>query len=678
MTLRTTLLAAVCTAALLPGAAATAQTTPSAPGTLAGYGYGETALRGTYGSAEVFVPLAPGLRPSGEATVELVFDHSPLLRPRSTLTVLAGGVAVGSTRLTPENARAGRLTARVPASLVGANGVALSLRGYLRLTDDDCEESDNPAQWVTVRPASRVVLATEEAPRDLSEVAGLLTGAPRATTVEVAVPGAPEPEVLQAAGVAAAQVGRWQGEQGRDALVVPSATAPRVVVAPGTRTPAQAPARWTGSGYTAGTRTVSGERGVLALGQTGTPQLLVGGATPEAVRDAARALTRPALVSTLKGPLAALTGEPVSRVDRRSLPWQEGAATLAQLGVGRLDVVGVGQREVSVQVDRPGGWEVERGARLDLVVEASSALRAQTSTLQVSLVGNDLGTRRLQPGSGPTTYSFTVPPGLVDRRLDGRPLRALDLVVRFDLDVPRERCSSVDPSVARASVLPTSAFRLPHGTYDGRELARFPHPLADDDGRVTVVLPRDPDSATVRAGLQMSAAVGRWSDPGALPPELVTVGDLTGRQRAGGLVLLGAADAQLGEEVDLGRTTVEPRPGEATALLGLVESPLDDGQTALVVHGDAAGLLLAARTLGARSGLASLRGDHAALVGTALPATLSTAVGEEPPAALAPVVGGPWYMQVRPYTVPALVLLAGLLVVLGLLARARWRPRRRP
>ncbi|MCW2607127.1 MAG: hypothetical protein JWO60_1820, partial [Frankiales bacterium] len=218
-----------CAAALLPPAAwAGAQETGQAgAGTLADVGYGETALRGTYGSAELFVPLAPGLQPSGDAQVDLVLDHSPLLRPRSTLTVLAGGVAVGSTRLGPDNVSGGRLRARVPATLVGASGVALSLRGYLRLTDDDCEEADNPAQWVTVRPSSRVVLATQEAPRSLADVDGLLTGAGTQTTTEVAVPGDPEPEVLEAAAAVAAQVGRWQGERGKDALVVPAPTAPR-------------------------------------------------------------------------------------------------------------------------------------------------------------------------------------------------------------------------------------------------------------------------------------------------------------------------------------------------------------------------------------------------------------------------------------------------------------------
>ncbi|MCU1693882.1 MAG: hypothetical protein JWM64_2973 [Frankiales bacterium] len=668
MRLRTTLTGTVLGALLLPLAPAgalslppastpsAAPTTLSSPTTtLAALGYGETALRGTYGSAEVFVPLPAGTQPQGDTRVDLVFDHSPLLTPRSTLTVLAGGVAVGSARLGAGNQQGGHLTATVPASLVGSSGLALSLRGYLRLTDDDCEEADNPAQWVTVRRTSVVGLASAAAPRRLDTVQELLTGG---STRSVAVEPA-DAAVLGAAGVVAAQVGRWQGEARKDALVLPAVGAPSVRVA-------------------AGTPSAAGPGGVLAVVPTGGVQLLVGGGTPADVDRAARTLASRSASASLSGPAVVVgEGQTAAPLDRRSLPWQDGAASLAQLGIDRQDVVGLGAREVALQVDRPAGWTVGRGARVDLVVDAGAGLRERTSTVQLLVGGVDLGTRRLQPGAGPTSYRFRIPDGLADRRLDGRPLRALDLTVRFLLDVPQDRCQPLDPEAARASVLPTTTVRLPHGDYDGRELARFPHPLATgSDERVTVVLPRDPDSATVRAGLQVAAAVGRWSDPGSPAPALVTAATLTRAQRKGGLVLLGDADRQLGEQVDLGRSATRPTAGATSALLGLVDSPLDGDRTALVVHGDAAGLLLAARTLGSRAGLASLRGDHAALVGGASPVTLSRAEGERPPAALAPVVGGPWYSEVRPWTVPALVVLVGLLVVLGLVARARWRPRR--
>lgn len=680
---RRLLVAALCTATAAGALAAPASAQPApapapAPSTLASYGYGETALRGTYGSAEVFVPLPDGERASGDAEVDLAFSHSPLLRPRSTLTVLAGGVAVGSARLTAENAAGGRLTARVPQALVGEEGVALSLRGFLRLTDDACEEADNPAQWVTVRPASRVRLVTEAVPRTLAGVEELLVGA-RPAPVEVQVAGADDPTLLAAAGRVAAQVGRWQGDARRDALVVPSAAAAKVAVAAGPGTPAGLPVRWSGSGYALqGGRTVPGEQGLLAVAPAGPPRLLVGGSTPDAVASAARALASPATATTLRGTVAPLTGERADPVARRSLPWHGGAATLAQLGYGRQDVVGLGVRELAVQVDRPAGWDVARGARLDLDVEASAALQERTSTVQVLLNGQSLGTRRLRPGAGPTTFRFALPEGTVDRRLDGRPLRALDLTVRFLLDLPQERCDPLQVEGARASLLPTTAFRLPHDTTDARELGRFPAPLAGSDGRVTVVLPESPDAPTLAAGLQVAAAVGRWSDPGSRAPALVTADRLTAAQRGGGLVLLGDADEQLGEAVDLGRSTVEPGPGEAVALLGMVPSPLDEDRTALVVHGDGPGLLLAARQLGSRTGLAALRGDHAALVGGGAAVALSGAPGEQPPAELAPVLGGPWYGEVRPYTVPAVVLLVGLLAGLGLVARHRWRRPARP
>jgi hypothetical protein len=109
-----------------------------------------------------------------------------------------------------------------------------------------------------------------------------------------------------------------------------------------------------------------------------------------------------------------------------------------------------------------------------------------------------------------------------------------------------------------------------------------------------------------------------------------------------------------------------------------VPSPFDEEQSALVVHGDAAGLLLAARTLASREALADLRGSRLRLSGAAPAVTLADIDRPSPPPELAPVLGGESFVKDNSWAIPAIVVLAGFLVVLALVARYRWGRRRPP
>jgi hypothetical protein len=479
--------------------------------------------------------------------------------------------------------------------------------------------------------------------------------------------------------VVAAQVGRWQGNKQQDAFVGLAKGAdsqePTVVLTAGASLPAGFGVGSAGGDGAAGAGTLSAEHGLVALAKDGPPQLLVAGATSAALVEGADALG-----DALSGPVAAFTGVRPSAPVRDSMPWQAGAASFAELGIGRQEVAGLGSREVTLRIDRPSGWTLKSRPQLDLVVDAGAGLDAGSSSLQVQLAGADLGSRRLVPGGAPHTYTFDIPPGLLDRKLDGSVVRSLDLTARFLLNVPHERCQPFDVEAARAALLPTSAFRLPHDDFGGLELGRFPHPLLTSKVRhLAIVLPNAPDSTTLAAGLQLSAGVGRWSDPGSAPPVLTTAADLEQLESVtDGLILLGDADVELlGHPIDIGRGPVAPGPGQAGAVLGVVPSPLARGASALIVHGDGAGLLLAARALSARTSLAQLRGSRIALTGAMPAQTLVDIARPSPPPELAPVLGGRSFVAGRSWAIPAVVLLAGFLAALVVVIRYRWGPARR-
>jgi len=653
-------------------------------------GYGDTSVRGVSSSAMFFFPLTPGAVADSGSTIDLELSHSPLLVPDlSTVSVGVGGVSLVSAYLTPENADRGHVVVNVPPQLVTGKGLSVDVRFYLRLTRDPCEDPTNAALWATVYRGSSLRLTTTVTSRDLHDLPDLLAPPPTGgTPLQLDVPPNGSPEVLAAAGTTAWQLGRLSASAERDPnLRVVSALAPdaaAVLVGTGAEVASDAmlPVEWTGNGYGTGSTAIGRDDGVLAVSQGGALRLLVGGATPPAVGRAADALADPARAALLAGPVATVSGVGAAPLPRASMPWTSSAASFAQLGIDTRDVMGPGTHVIDIGVERPPGWTTEATGHLDLVLDTTPDL-GDRSHVQASVNGSDLGTQRLVAGPGPRTYRFDVSGGLVDRRLDGQPVRDLTLRLTLALEPVRQACTPVDVTAVRASVLPTSAWLLPHGLYGGFDLGRFPYRIADSRGhRAVVVLPRGADDTAVAAGVQLCAALGRWSEPGTPSPILTTADRLSDdERRVDNLVLLGSADQDLGITIDTGRTAVTAAPGATVAMMALRPSPFNGRRAVMVVHGDSSALLLAAEGLSSKRIVTSLRGGRAALVGTppsapsAPPQSLEASPGAGPPPQLAPVVTT---SGVRSQAIVGAIVLGLFLSIVLVVGWYRWlRPRRR-
>jgi len=664
----------------------------SADGNLAfsSLGYGDTSVRGVNASAMFFFPLTPGATPDGGSTIDLELSHSPLVIPDlSTVSVGVGDVSLASAFLTPENAEHGHVLVTVPPQLVTGKGLSVDVRFYLRLTRDPCEDPTNAALWATVHQGSSLRVNTTVSSRDLHDLPELLAPPPSGgTPLQLVVPPHGSPEVLGAAATTAWQLGRFSSRGQRDPMLrIASALAPdaaAVLVGTGAEVAPDAmlPVDWTENGYGTGSTAIGRDDGVLAVSQRGALRVMVGGANPAAVDRAADALADPARLDLLAGPVETVTGVPAAPLPQASRPWMSSAASFAQLGVETRDVVGPGSHVIDLGMERPPGWTTKATGHLDLVLDTTPDLGDQ-SHLQAFVNGFDLGTQRLVAGAGPRTYRFDVPGDLVDRRLDGQPVRALTLRLSLALEPVRQPCTPLDVVAVRASVLPTSAWLLPHGWYGGFDLGRFPYRIADSRGdRGVVVLPRGADDTTVAAGVQLCAALGRWSEPGTPPPILTTADRLSDdERRVDNLVLLGSADEELGLTIDTGRTAAVRAPGTTVAMMALRPSPFNGRRAVMVVHGDSSALLLAAEGLSTARVVSSLRGARAALEGTppaapsAPPQSLEASPGAGPPAKLVPVVTA---SRASTQTIIGAIMLGLFLSVILVVVWFRWLgPRRR-
>lgn len=660
------------------GAQAATSSFPSST-TFASAGYADTGARGMFSTASFFFALPVGEVPTGPGRLHVELSHSRLLRPDlSTVTVVANGVSLGSAFLDGTNAEHGALDLEVPARLLGARGLLVEARFHLRLTNDPCEPTDNPALWATVHGTSTLSVVTAHGARDLADLGGILLGRPDGRLGVVVDPS--DPAALTAAGTIAAGYGRQAAAAGRDAglyLASGDDDQPIVVVRRGAPPIGGLPVSWTGTRFEAGDRVAGPDDGVLAVSQGTSPAVLVAGITPRALRRAAAAFADAA--AELRGPAVVVSGGARHRGDDDALPWRRGAASFAQLGVDRRDLTGPGDHVVDLFAERPAGWTITRDGRLEIVLDVAPGARRDASFVGASVNGVELGRHRLVADGEPHAYRFGLPAGLLGATLDGRPLRSLALRLNVHLEPVRNRCTPLAVDGMQATLLPTSSWSFPHDTAGDRDLGRFPHPAHTDDLAALVVLPSQPDDAEVEAGLQVMAAIGRWAGRSAPLPRLVTADALGDDERARhGLVLIGDADADLGHVVDVGRPPAISRPSEVTAVLGAIGSPWNSRRSVVVVHGSGAGLVLAARTLASSAGLAGLSGRFAAVAGPADGEATATRLGAAsvpPPAELVPVVDEP-----RDPT-PVFASLVGMLsflAVVGLVAWYRWgkRPRR--
>ena len=695
------LLALVATLVLLPTITHAA---PAAARSFKELGYGDSTAQSIDSSVDYFFPIPQGQAPQADTRLELVYSHSPLLlADRSTMTVSVNGQSLASVFLTKDNQAQARLAVPLPnaksVAAFDATGYYVQVLFHMRLTRDACEESQNAALWATVHGNSALMmpLGPSAATLMLRAAPGLFApGDAKTAPPTLVLPTNPQPEELDAAAGAAFQVGRWAAQAGTAPRLLvdtkPAADAPGIVVMAGGALPKDdtwGALRWDGKAFTSDAGAIAENDGVLAIRAGAAPQLLVSGATPAAVAQSARALAQQPLTAIRSSSLV-VTGAPAASPNGA---WQEGAASFAQLGTGQREAVGPGEHRLDFAFERPAGWLLGAGGALDLVVASAASLRSDTSWVAASVNGYDLGSQRLQPSADAAGlhYRFALPEGVLNATIDGQPVRQLVLQVRLFLDVPQRACEAITSDMARATLEPTSAWMLPHETFEGLDLGRFPSPLASTAQSPLVVgLPANATAAERAAGLQLIAALGRWSAYGGFSaPRLLPADKLDDALLSrSDLVLIGSAERNAAVAAALTRNAglqaagdlaaYAPDAAAARGRLRLARSPWADGHTLLWLAGsDEAGTALAVQALADPTSLAQLRGE-AAVVGASVPpqTVVASTPAEPPPAALAPRVETPLAQRVPAWQIVGAVLLGAFIAVLGVIAIARW-PRRK-
>lgn len=567
-------------------------------------GYGDRTATTMFGSLEYYFPVPQNWLLQEGTALDLVISHSPLLRSnRSTLTVIVNDVSILSTRLDESNVSRGRL--HIPLPIVGfgdspdrADGYAVRLQFYMRLTDLVCEEITNPALWATVLSDSSLTLAAT--PRPPADDLALLpypfivrnARDPEAPLTFALAP-APSADELAAALTMAVYLGQQSPAQPLtltarlDGQVGPLGHHIAIGFSPEPEIPT-------------GPAVIS-----LASDPSGQSTLTLAGQSPLL---AAQAMVQPVLRSQLSGRTAIVRGLADPSLQPATWPWHRDAATFAQLGATDRTVRGIGDQGATFYFKRPAGWDLTAGEIfLDLHLTPSPLLLPHQSGVRVRINGYDVGAISFdqdRPADG--FYRIALPADLLNVTPDAR--HADDLIVEIiaQQHVYQVECEPTHPENAWTTVHANSYFYLPHSDLPLPDVSTFPYPFvqppSDGPQTVTIGLPLPPTQGELSAALTLAQSIGRGT-LGPLPAITVVPAD-SAAEPAGHLILIGtpernpliaAVEAKRpSDEHGLVQTLVT---GDAITNLKESPSPWESGKFVLMLSGTEEGLPLAAQAL---------------------------------------------------------------------------------
>ncbi|RMH00363.1 MAG: hypothetical protein D6706_03995 [Chloroflexi bacterium] len=514
-----------------------AQSSEPLTATFADFGNNEITLRGMFGYGSAWIPLQSNWHINQPMQVTLRYIASPLLHPfRTTVTVLANGQEVASFRLAENSSLEQTQTFTIPPNLLRGDGVSLQFNGFLRLTDAECEETNNPGQWLTILDSSTITFLPEpvtnmpdlaELDREIVVRNQVLGNVP----VIFVLPDAPDQNVLTVAGKIAARLGRESGShlmpfavETADSLTMTQRESANLVVigTPATQPliaemAAALPARLVQDGFVTADNRLSHD-GVIQLfaspWNSGRRVLLVSGGDEDALMQAGEVFADDEAFQALHGRYQFVRELPETAVVTPPPPWQNNIATFAQLGDRDRTIEGTGIFEEYYFFRRPPGWIFDNGSRLTLHIATSPALRPQDSYIAAFINDIHIGTVRV--GEGVETgdvVSFDLPVALINETASGARPQTLVLRLVVASFMAETLCEQTHPQAAWIRVYADSFFEVPHVYMGLPDLAAFPYPFVSDkpEAPVSLVVPPAPTVAEIAQALNLAAVLGRYA-----------------------------------------------------------------------------------------------------------------------------------------------------------------------
>ena len=577
-------------------------------------GIGDIVLNGTSPSYSFYIPVPSEWQLTG-MVMRLNLTHSELLRSSSTLTLQINNVPVSSLQLGSSNTGPYEWDVTIPAEYISGDVIAVSLVGFMRVTNNVCDDIENSANWIRIASQSAVDFLYTSLPLKLSldqyPYPLIRTQSLTADTVSLIVPDDATGEEMTSAFTVASSLGSmgtWRGltlttlqekqftdeiKSQNDVLLV--GTADRLNLS-------SLGVTWSltvnsGKLVKSNKSVVPDTSGVIMIAQSpwnsDKAVVAVTGSTPAAVAVAAQALRNSQFANLIHGDYAIIPSLPVDlSVSNTASDWE--STTFAALGYADQTVNGIGQHRISIPLNLPNGVQPKE-ITVKLVFSHSPFVSTDRSYLVLSANGiPQEGLYLDAKNESQSEWTVTIP---ADQLIPGKNI----LSILFDLHLSStEVCTDYYYDQAWAVLSRNSTVQVSFDTAAVTpDLSNYPSPFGSDT--LIIVSPslgENERNGTFQLISQMGSLLGKQSgNLQIMTSAQVKTEDLKGRS----LILIGLPDknsylaealksapVQLAGTSRTLKTTLFDLTAEDGQPVGLVQeiiSPWDSTRSALLITG---------------------------------------------------------------------------------------------
>ncbi len=593
------------------------------------------------------------------SSVTIEFSHPQALADYSTMAADFNGVRIGSAALSPSNVDHGSVRFNIPANLIQTGYNGLTLQFYMGISDNHCEDLDNPGVWATIHNTSFFTLPYDQARQvpdlDVFPYPFLQPSELLVNQVTIIVPDDPTPAELSAVSTLAAKLGQLNSYFNMNIDVLPASLANNPSNLNGNLiyiglannlqilTIENLPFVEASGGIikfvsTDGTL-INQNHGVLWVdispNDDQSIRLIVTGQTDQALEKAARGLADDSVYERLKGKFGII--EEVAATVSTTL--MKATLTLEDLGYTDKTAAGTTQQAIDYVLPLTSEWRVATEATLNLHFAHSALLNPKSSSLTIQVNGIPIGSSLLSAENAENgQVTFKIPARLFQ-------IGNNTLTIMTDMQLPYDPenqyfCDEDQTTNAWVTVFSDSALTLPEGpTSLVLNLRNFPAGFtkSGDLSDTAFIVPDESDWTIAQAITWIATKIGRFSTSTAFAPNIIPASQYKNDATAiSNHILVGEAlqnpaismindilplpfnegTNELKNPEKIAQITL---PGESGSI-GYLQCALSkNGYPRLVVSGNSSeGVLWAAKALNDQVLTAQLKGDYAVLDSTGM------------------------------------------------------------
>jgi len=578
--------------------------------TLKSMGIDEVVLKGLYASNSVWISL-PTNWIVENLQINLHYAPSPVLFPdRANLNILVNGREFTSLNLSDEGEQV--ISFEVPGDYIDqGDGFLLSFKGYLRVTDLLCEETDNPGQWVRILDSTEFIIQANpvDIPPLLENMEILMHEQEGSDVTTFVIPDSPGSNILSTIAAVAARLGFYDGTKSPHVVMASSldqadlTNSNIVVIGTPDNMPllgelaSSLPAPLEGGSFI----TLDGtpgpeEHGIVQIMRSPWNEshtlLVVSGGNEEGLRLAQNSFASRQLFESLTGSFQFVKMEYPLVNAFGTTPWRFTPATLSDFEFSEnRELGGLGASSEYFYLRWPPGWTVASGSQFHLSLIFSPVIAPDS---HVVVIINDaiIGVAPIDSNLTEQSFTFDLPPEIVNATLWGEDLRMMRLQIRVVSILDTDECSYGNDVTGWIQIDSGSYFTMLHGYSEISNLQTFPYPFISDKEiqPTVVVLPDDPTAMEIAQGLAVVKQLGDYTLDDA-DITLLEASQLNQSEYSGAnIIALGAYDRQPWVEEFLKTLPKIPEDGVYQALndenIGLIiegVSPWNASRTVLLV-----------------------------------------------------------------------------------------------